>query len=356
MARYSILDSWAVRLRELRAGRRPAPGDRLAAGQILVMFAFMLTVLLGAVGLSIDLGAAFMQRRTMQAAADAGALAGTRIVSKSTAASPLSAQGDVIAVVNANMSKLGTITALTCRYVTDAATEVGDCSGTVPASASGVKVTVTESHPTFFIRVVPGGPSAVSTGAVARGNVKKLGFPSDGPYLPCGVNTQLGAGGTMSLVLKTGGTWIINAAAVGQTFKIHGPQIEKCDAKASRYKGLADTDVNRNKTAPNWFTYKEGDSAGLISTDVDGIDGCKAGQEVVNCVVFLPIVVNDPAESGNDRQLWTVGFAPFYITAPKSNEHYGKLLADYIVFGKGQDGSYGWVQGYSGPITIRLTE
>jgi Flp pilus assembly protein TadG len=85
MARYSILDSWAVRLRELRAGRRPAPGDRLAAGQILVMFAFMLTVLLGAVGLSIDLGAAFMQRRTMQAAADAGALAGTRIVSKSTA-------------------------------------------------------------------------------------------------------------------------------------------------------------------------------------------------------------------------------------------------------------------------------
>ena len=88
---------------------------------------------------------------------------------------------------------------------------------------------------------------------------------------------------------------------------------------------------------------------------MEGPDGCKAGQEVVNCVVFLPIVVNDPPESGNNRQLWTVGFAPFYITAPKSNEHYGKLIANYMVSGRGQDGSWGWTNTYDGPITIRLT-
>ncbi len=160
----------------------------------------------------------------------------------------------------------------------------------------------------------------------------------------------------MSIMQKVDGNWVMNSSAVGKTFIIHGPQVEKCSAKASRYKGLADTSANATKTAPNWFTYKEGDSAGLISADVEGPDGCKAGQEVVNCVVFLPIVVNDPPETDNNRGLYCIGFAPFYITAPKSNEHWGKLIADYIVYGKGQDGSWGWQQGYMGPITIRLTK
>ena len=52
-------------------------------GQILIMFAIVLTSLLGAVGLAVDLGVAFSQRRTMQTAADAGALAGTRLIAKS---------------------------------------------------------------------------------------------------------------------------------------------------------------------------------------------------------------------------------------------------------------------------------
>ena len=73
--------------------------------------------------------------------------------------------------------------------------------------------------------------------------------------------------------------------------------------------------------------------------------------------VFLPIVVDDPEEQNNDRRQWAVGYAPFYITGNKSgNEHYGKLLADYLVYGKGQDGSFGWHQDYEGPITIRLTK
>jgi hypothetical protein len=39
----------------------------------------------------------------------------------------------------------------------------------------------------------------------------------------------------------------------------------------------------------------------LISKDVEGPDGCKTGQEVVNCVAFLPIVINNPPEAGNNR-------------------------------------------------------
>jgi Flp pilus assembly protein TadG len=329
-----------------------------ATGQILIMFAVMLTALLGAVGLSVDLGMAFSERRTMQSSADAAAYAGTRVVSKAQQANPVSAWSEVQTIVGKNTMAVGTITSIICNYVTDDGWVIAPCTATVPSTATGVEVTVTEQHPTYFIRMVPGAPTNVSTSATARANVKKLGAPTDGPYLPCGVNTRLSSGGTLSLVTQSGGSgWKINPAAVGQTFNIHGPQIEKCKAKASRYKGLADNALNKNLPIPGWFSYKEGDTAGFISTDVEGPDGCKAGQEVVNCVVFLPIVVDSPEEQNNDRRQWAVGYAPFYITANVSgNEHYGKLLADYLVYGKGQDGSWGWQQGYAGPITIRLTK
>jgi Flp pilus assembly protein TadG len=348
-----------------RIARLPAPIARLTtglsadptqSGQILVLFALFATVMLGAVGLSVDLGMAMSQRRSMQNAADAGALAGTHVVSKSLPTAPLSAWSAVDTAVRANTMAVGTLGTITCTYVNDANSSLGSCTQIAPVAATGVHVEVVETHPTYFIRVVPGAPAQVSTGAKATAHVKKLAAPRDGPFLPCTINTKLAGGGTLSLLLKSGSSWVMNPAAIGQTFQIHGPQIEKCDAKASRFKGLADVAQNRNKTAPDWFNYKEGDAAGLIAEDVEGPDGCKAGQEIVNCVVFLPIVVNTPAEVGNDKQLWTVAFAPFYITAPKSNEHYGTLLADYLVAGKGQNGDYGWTQGYTGPITIRLTE
>jgi Flp pilus assembly protein TadG len=325
-------------------------------GQILVMFAIFLIGMLGMLGLCTDLGVAFMQRRTVQAAADAGALAGTRIVAKSTASRPLAARADVEAVVVANMSAVGSIGSIDCSYVNDNGQPITDCAAIVPAGASGVRVKVTELHPTYFIQVVPGAPSSVSTNGSARANIKMLGYPTDGPFLPCGVDTRLASGGRLSMLIKEGGEWVINPDAVGETFEIHGPRVEKCDAKAERYKGLADVDVNRDRSASGWFMYKEGDSAGMISQDVEGLDGCKAGQEVVDCVVFLPIAVNDPAESGNDRQLWVVAFSPFYVTAPKANEHHGKLISDYMVYGRGQDGNWGWTPEFEGPITIRLTE
>src|SRR6476619_678718 len=223
------------------AGEEPVTApDRASRGQILIMFALMLTALLGAVGLSVDLGMPFSERRTMQSAADAGALAGTRVVAKSQQASPVSAWSEVQAVVNTNKMKVGTITSIDCNYVTDDGTLINPCTATVPANATGVQVTVTENHPTYFMRVVPGGPNSVTTSALARANVKKLGAPTDGPYLPCGVNTKLASGGTLSIMQKVDGNWQINPAAVGKVFNIHGPQIEKCKAESSRYKGLAD--------------------------------------------------------------------------------------------------------------------
>src|SRR6476619_3101626 len=148
------------RLTGLR-GKFAANNESAAAhpGQILIMFAFLLVALLGSLGLAIDLGVAFSQRRTMQAAADAGAYAGARIVAKSAGAAVAAGT----AVVNSNAMNMGAITSITCEYVNDGGASVGSCSGNPPGGATGVRVAVAEQHNTFFIKVVPGGPATVTT-------------------------------------------------------------------------------------------------------------------------------------------------------------------------------------------------
>ena len=149
-------------------------------GQILIMFALFLTGLLGAVGLSVDLGMAFSQRRTMQSSADAGAYAGAWAVLKAKAV-----QTEVNTIVNQNKMNLGAISSIQCEFINDAKQSLGGCGGAIPGGASGVRVTVTESHPTFFIRVVPGAPNNVTTSATASANIKLVKGPGGGPFLPC---------------------------------------------------------------------------------------------------------------------------------------------------------------------------
>ena len=325
------------------------------SGQIIIMFALFLTAMVGMLGLAIDVGYAYSQRRTVQNAADAGAHAGARAVSKWSATNRISALPEVQAFALATANKLGsaTQTITACNYVNDAGTIVGDCASEVPSTATGVRVTVREEHPTFFIQAVPGAPNTVTTQATATAHVQILTRqPTDGPFLVCGINTQLATGGTKSILVRDGTTWKVDPSAVGQTFEIHGPRIATCDAQSERFKGLADTVKNRALTIPEDFWYTEGTAAGTIQVDVVGASGCKAGQEVVDCVTFLPVGVNVPKETDNDRRIWTVAMLPFYVTAPKANEHHGRLLPDYIVLGPGQSG---WSQGFAGSIVIRLT-
>jgi Flp pilus assembly protein TadG len=344
------------------------PGDRpigpshqtppgASRGQILIMFALFLVGLLGVLGLAMDLGMAFAQRRTMQNAADASAIAGARVVLRSNTSSPSVALGDVTTFAQANAMNT-TPQVQSCLYINDAGGTVGNCSSGVPSGATGVRVAVQETHQTFFIRVVPGAPSTVTVSANAQANVQRFAnYPADGPFLVCGRNTRVASGtssGTMNIISGSSGNWSINQAADEVTFEIHGPQAETCKAKASRYKGAADQVANRNRTVPpeQWFNYDEGTVAGPVSADVPGVGGCKAGQVIDNCVAFLPVVVDNPEETGNSRQLWTVAFLAFYITEPKANEHYGKLLIHYVVSGQSQTG---WNPNYVGAVVIRMT-
>ena len=214
-----------------------------------------------------------------------------------------------------------------------------------------VGVLVAETDPTFFVRVLPGGP--------ATAHVEVPGLAGAGPFIVCATDTILypGTNTAMNVLNKVGGVWQINPAAVGKTFLIHGPQINKCGNGNNGFKGIADADANKNLTAPpeKYFGYATGTVAS-ISTSVDGIQGCQAGGPLNNCVAYLPIAVVDashpPINSGSNKQMWTIGFAAFLITQIDANSHTGKLLDNYIVK---HSGSLGWTPTFFGPVVIKLT-
>jgi Flp pilus assembly protein TadG len=350
----------AVQMATTTTTNRHEKDDWRSNGQILILFAFFLTAMVGVLALSVDLGVSFTERRAMQNAADAAALTGARVVAKSASTSGLTAQSSVTTVAGQNAMKLGTLDPVSCSYVNDSDAVVGSCSGTPPSSATGVKVSVSETHPTFFIRAVPGGAKTVSVSATATAHVMMVQAPSDGPFLPC--STAALAGNTNSetpiVVKDSSGRWVINSAAIGVNFYIHGPQIDRCGLSDSSYKGIANQSANLTKTISGsgaWFGFTTGTVAGPVAASVDGANGCVAGQVVDKCVMFLPIVVKTPAPTKVPPQMWAVAYAPFYITQPNSNEHDGVLLASYLIDGKGKLGSLGWYQGYSGAVVVRLT-
>jgi hypothetical protein len=98
-----------------------------------------------------------------------------------------------------------------------------------------------------------------------------------GPFIVCATDTVLSAGGTMNILLKSGSLWVINPAAVGQTFNIHNPNqhnFNKCGIGSSQFKGIADQDANAALTAPpqQYFTYSTG-NVSSVSATVEGING-----------------------------------------------------------------------------------
>ncbi len=195
-------------------------------GQILILMAGAMVGLIGLLGLATDLGYGFVERRSMQNAADAGALAGAHTISKSDPAAPLTIIDDVRAAATAN--KVGGInpTVTSCLYVDDADESLGSCAQTVPPTASGVRVTVKETHNTFFLRIIPGGPTTMTTDASATAHTQQLATPpGDGPFLVCGVDTDTVSGPNTDILLPATGWQLDSQSGRGHDEHPHRPDV-----------------------------------------------------------------------------------------------------------------------------------
>ena len=343
----------------------PAVEPGAGRGQILVMFAIFLVGLMGMLGLATDVGFAYSQRRTMQAAADAGALAGAHQVARWAADSPTSAGPDVAAMVAAN--KMNTEPVVTrCEYVDYGEVSQGSCDASVPVGATGVHVEVAEEHLTFFIRVIPGAPEKVRVEAEATAHVQQyLPDPSQAPFIVCGIGTKLEDRSSFSIFeepIVDPLNPIVRDEAYDQRFVIHdaisnGPnsRVEDCDIDTSSFKGRAKPDANSGATIPGWWYGDTGERAGPTRTTVNGIEGCRNGTgSPYDCVAFLPVAIMDPPSvaDGSDRRFYVVAMLPFRLEQTRPNQHVGILLRDYVVSGPGENT---WCRDCGGSVVIKLT-
>jgi Flp pilus assembly protein TadG len=152
---------------------------------MLVLFGLSLVALLLAVGLVVDAGYAYGQRRAAQNAADFAAMAGTRIVAESlqgdaTNGTPSNVMNAITSVLTANNAQL-----VSAQYVSAAGVLKGNVTtvAPIPNGAYGVVVTANRSWRPFFLGVI--GVSSWSAGAGATAITPPT--TASGTVLPVGV-------------------------------------------------------------------------------------------------------------------------------------------------------------------------
>jgi Flp pilus assembly protein TadG len=333
-------------------------------GQILVLFALFAVGLMGMLGLATDVGYAMAARRAAQGAADAGALAGARQLAKYTSGS-VSIQSEVNTVVTANnFGPSITPSLYNCEYIGNNWAVVGTCNQSIPSNAAGVRVRTRVTFQPFFIQVVPGVSNNLVAAGYAKARVENADVAAlDAPFIICGkaswaVMSASGSAIDQNIPILNASNKI-NSAAVGVTYRVHDPQLANhyaadCNSKADRFKGLADQSRNSGITSlPAWFGYDTGTKAGPTRAKVNGTEGCATNtSEPYNCVMILPIATNSPAESGNAKQVYVVGYAAFWVTTVDANSHNARLLDDYLI--KGVEGAPNWCRDCGGVVVVRL--
>ena len=253
----------------LRAG--PASPN----GQVLVMFAVLLTVLLAVAGVTIDIGRQVAERRHVQTAADAGALATCRELIAGASQAAAAQVGREVTLVNLTRSPAGaqaTMAAFGSPVYADG--HAGDPSylrSGLLISATSVRVAVESVVETFLARVV--GIGTLETGAAAQCGFDALpAVPviarryANSPGPGGGFVDHLATAGTStsgqvdsSNVMGYNGRTPASEAQPGPDFELYGPG-SKANNESS-FRGFIALDV-RNFATTTSRVYYNGVTAG----------------------------------------------------------------------------------------------
>ena len=175
--------------------RETSPARR-ERGQFLVLFALASTAIILAVGLTIDGGYAFAQRRGSQNASDFAALAGARVVSEFVGGDTTNGSDANVkaAITNSIAANGGTPITFGAPngpiYTTKTGTPNGfvgsGVGGAIPAGTAGVSVTSSKTWTPFFLGVIGVNNWTASSTATAKGGWSIAGPPGD--VFPAGVS------------------------------------------------------------------------------------------------------------------------------------------------------------------------
>jgi len=202
----------------------PLRTDRKAErGQILVLFTIAIVVVIGMLGLVLDGGSAFAQRRDEQNASDLAALAGANAYLTST--------GDKTADATAAARDV----ALKNGYQTDATSgQVVDVVVTPSTTGASVRVTVTKPHANNFSTIMGMSTWDVTANGTAQTSVRPNGVTGAMPLL-------------------------FNEAAFPNAICDERTASDGCASKIEQYQlpGGGPEDVPQDATSFNWTIFCE---------------------------------------------------------------------------------------------------
>jgi Flp pilus assembly protein TadG len=327
----------------------------------LLVVLMMVGVLIPLAAIGIDLAGAYANRRQMQNAADAGAMAGASVVSKALYSS-VTVDGSAAAALDSTVSAVvrsnGGDSAsgdYSCQVINASNSPIATCSDTgswavAGSGAVGVRVTAGSSTQSIFAGFL--GANRLSARTVAAARVQPL-IAGSGPFLVCYNDQKVnGDGGAdlPNLLLSNEPPYAVNPSAIGENYLIHGPQISDCGLGDSSFKGLAD-DPQNPFTLPGWVQTNTGDKAGPIRVLVAGQSFC-TDVDQVGCVAVLPICVSASAH-GHNAELYCVTWGAFEITQASKNSHRGRFVGTVTVAGgQGGDG----LPQFGKPSLVKLVE
>jgi len=173
-------------------GGRPS-GER---GQLVVLFALVLGVIVLAVGLVVDGGNALVQRRGAQNASDFAALGGARVIAQwidgdftnGTDANVRAAINNAVAANGGTAVTYGAPSGP--RYVAENGSLLGYVNtGAIPAGTAGVRVGSQRNWRPYFLSSIGITNWTASAVATAKGGYSQAG-PPPGTLFPVGISTS----------------------------------------------------------------------------------------------------------------------------------------------------------------------
>ena len=334
-------------------------------GATLVIVAASLISLIAFGGLILDGGNAYAQRRQMQNAADASALAGANALQSYRQDKSIGERAIYDAALAAATANDASAASFECDLVRLSAddSEIGTSpcpkvNGVViPDDTYKVRVRLDADYDTRFIAVV--GPDSFTARGGAAAWIRSAVLTT-GPFMLCGPTTTA-SGVDVPLVEKVAGDWEWNPDAIGQIYNLWGNEINnddqagRCGIHDASFRGLVNLD--EQYPVPGWWGADPGNQGGVQPPSVVG--GCAPDIDHIRdipdgCELALPVCVSGNGETGTNLELYCVKIGRFLTTpSPDNNDIEGQFLGGGVV---ASGGGGGGLPGPDDAVVVKLIE
>ena len=308
---------------------------RAPRGQVLVIVAVMMVVLLAFAGITIDLGRQNMERRYVQTAADAAALAACRALIQGQSDNAAGDAARTVAAINTQHSPAGAVATvapdLARVYASGHAGDPAYLRSGIIVSGTSVRVAIASTMNTALARVV--GIPTLDTGARAHCQLE------GGPALPIVARRYVsppGPGGGFTDTLATAATsgnssvdpvnvlgyngrTAASEAAPGPDISLYGP-----NAKASNdnsFRGFIALDV-RNFQSTSSRVYYNQVTPGITNNTLKNMEGAYLLTGYPGPMFPSVVMPADPMDqvaalSGNDTNMILGNFSQVYVVGDR---------------------------------------